>query len=320
MQEHEGRVVGIDLGTTNSAIAFVNDNGEPVAIPNSSGETMIPSVVFFKDDEVVVGQAARWLALEQPARAVSEIKREMGNRDFEFPYQGNLLNPETISALILKHLKQYAESQIGPISGAVIAVPFYFDDTRRKATMDAGQIAGLNVIDIVNEPVACALCYAYGRGQIGAHGEYVGDAGQDSPRPVLVYDLGGGTFDVAYVVYNSKRFQVVATDGDVRLGGTDWTRRLVDFAADRYAQQFGVDLRQDRASCLRLSRRCEEAKHTLSDREKTVLKIGGDKEELTVQLSRDEFEEMTADLLLRTETTTRDPCPECHWASPNRTH
>jgi molecular chaperone DnaK len=320
MLRSEHRVVGIDLGTTNSVIACLNETGVPVAIRDPEGDTMTPSVVSFEDDKVTVGRAAMWHALERPARVVSEIKRDIGNRLYRFEYRDRALNAETISALILKKLKQYAEAQIGPIAGAVIGVPNYFDDTRRKATEAAGRIAGLNVLDIVNEPVATALCYAYGRGQItrkdapDLHASEVPSLpparNGDGPRPVLVYDLGGGTFDVAFVVYDPSRFHVVATDGDVRLGGTDWTRRLADFAAERFAQQHNVDLRQDVLDRLRLQRVAEQAKIELSEQRVANLKLRSGDKELKLKVTREQFEELTADLLRRTETTMQDVLDE----------
>ena len=306
MSTLEGHNIGIDLGTTHSAVAYVDASGKPTAIPDPQGHTMIPSVVLFQDDHVVVGHTAKQCALLWPTQVVSEIKREMGNPRWEYVYRGLILNPETISALILKKLKQVAAAQIGPIRGAVISVPYYFDDTRRKATQDAARIAGLNVIDIVNEHTAATLCYAYGRGQIGLHGEYTGSTQPESPRPVLVYDLGGGTFDVAYVKYTSRRFQVVATDGDFRLGGTDWTRRIVNFVAERFRERHGVDLREDPHSHQFLLLRCEEAKHLLSEKLRVNVLLEWAGKELDVVLTRDDFDRMTADLLLRTETTTCD--------------
>jgi molecular chaperone DnaK len=303
MNQSNGRIIGIDLGTTNSVAAHIDDTGRPVVVPDSDGNPLTPSVVFFDDDGVMVGRDARWYGQSDPTRMVAEVKRHMGDRKFSFGYRGRNLPAEAVSAIILKKLKQEAEARIGPIAGAVIAVPFYFDHTRRKATEDAGRIAGLDVLDIVNEPVAATLCHAYGRRQVGDAAPLDGD---QPSRRVLVYDLGGGTFDVAYVAYDARRFRVVATDGDVRLGGTDWTGRLLYFVAEEYLARHAYDLRQDLSLRQRLIHECEEAKHALSKRPRVTLPVGQDSKRMDVDITREKFEELTADLLLRTEATTCD--------------
>lgn len=212
----DGQTVGIDLGTTYSSIAQLDNEGHPASLKNADGKTITPSVVLLGDDgKVIVGPTFERMAIEDPSNIVEAVKRQMGNKDFFVVYQEKKLTPEFISALILKKLKQDAEKEIGPITNAVITVPYYFNDVRRKATQDAGQIAGLNVIDIINEPTAATLAYAWQKGELGRKDL----AGQE--RTILVYDLGGGTFDVTVVRYTPTNFRVLATDGDVMLGG--WT-------------------------------------------------------------------------------------------------
>ncbi|MBX3438200.1 MAG: Hsp70 family protein, partial [Planctomycetaceae bacterium] len=234
MQFLEGQTVGIDLGTTYSAIAQLNQDGEPVSLKNSDGDRITPSVVLLGDDgHVIVGPKPERMAIENPKNIVEAIKRQMGNKDFFIVYQEKKLRPEFISALILKKMKQDAEKDVGPIANAVITVPYYFNDVRRKATQDAGQIAGLNVIDIINEPTAATLAYAWQSGELGRT-----DLG-NIEKTILVYDLGGGTFDVTVVRYTPTTFRVLATDGDVMLGGLDWSRRLVDHVAEQFERKFG---------------------------------------------------------------------------------
>ena len=211
-----GQTVGIDLGTTYSAIAQLSRDGNPRSLLNADGRNITPSVVLLgADGQVVVGPSFERISQESPDHIVEAIKRQMGNKDFYVVYQNKKLSAEFISALILKKLKQDGEKEIGPITNAVITVPYYFNDVRRKATQDAGRIAGLNVVDIINEPTAATLAYAWMKGELGRS-----DLKQDS-KTILVYDLGGGTFDVTVVRYTPTQFRVLATDGDVMLGGID---------------------------------------------------------------------------------------------------
>ncbi|MGH9175023.1 MAG: Hsp70 family protein, partial [Vicinamibacterales bacterium] len=210
----EGHTVGIDLGTTYSALARLDDDGNPDIIPNADDRTITPSVVLLSEEgHVVVGPSFERIAIEDSAHIVEAVKREMGNKNWYVVFQQKKLTPEFISAMILKKLKQDAEKRIGPIANAVITVPYYFNDVRRKATQDAGRIAGLNVIDIINEPTAATLTYAWTRGELGRTDR------EQTEKTILVYDLGGGTFDVTVVRYTPTNFRVLATDGDVMLGG-----------------------------------------------------------------------------------------------------
>lgn len=294
----EGQTVGIDLGTTYSAIAQLDPEGRPISIPNADGKPITPSVVLLGDDgKVIVGPTFERMSLEDPSHIVEAIKRQMGNKDFFVVYQNKKLTPEFISALILKKLKQDAEKHIGPIANAVITVPYYFNDVRRKATQDAGRIAGLNVIDIINEPTAATLAYAWQRGELGKT-----EAAKE--RTILVYDLGGGTFDVTVVRYTGTTFRVLATDGDVMLGGLDWSRRIVDHVAEQFHRKFGEDPREDPESMMTLTQECEDAKRELSQKAQVPINCYYKGKSLTVSLTRGDFERMTADLMQRTRDTT----------------
>tara|TARA_B100000029_G_scaffold415932_1_gene419921 strand:+ start:182 stop:1762 length:1581 start_codon:yes stop_codon:yes gene_type:complete len=295
----EGQTVGIDLGTTYSSIAQLDDDGNPHLITNVDGRDITPSVVLLGDSErVVVGPSFARIAEEAPDRIVEAIKREMGNKDFHVVYQDRKLTPEFVSALILKKLKQDAEEQIGPIANAVITVPYYFNDIRRKATQDAGRIAGLNVVDIINEPTAATLAYAWEKGELGR-----GDLEQ-TERTILVYDLGGGTFDVTVVRYTPTDFKVLSTDGDVMLGGLDWSRRLVDHVADEFQKRFDQDPREDATTLRQLTQDCEDAKRQLSESAQVPIDAYYQGNSMTVSVSRGDFERLTGDLLERTKTTT----------------
>src|SRR6516164_1042969 len=263
MASGPGKLVGIDLGTTFSAIATLDERGQAVTLPNRDGEMLTPSAVLITEDGAVVGQAARDVALEQPDRVATLIKRRMGYPTYGRIVAGREFRPETLSALILRKLVQDAEHRIGPIRKAVITVPAYFDDTRRKATKDAGRIAGLEVLDIIDEPTAAALAYSF---QLRPG---IKELAPDLVLPnesqtVLVYDLGGGTFDVTLVRLSQRRFEAIAIDGDVRLGGKDWDDRIVDHVAAQFIKQYGEDPRTDPLSLAALNAAAERAKRTLS--------------------------------------------------------
>jgi len=302
----QAHAVGIDLGTTFSSLAYVNAAGNPVIVPNAEGELLTPSVVAFTKDAILVGRDARREALADPSRAVLHIKREMGNPRWRFKVDGETYTPESISALILKKLKQDAELHIGPVHKAVITVPAYFDDVRRKATEDAGAIAGLEVIDIVNEPTAGAL--AYGLGETAEDGVF------------LVYDLGGGTFDVTVIDKKGYEFITLATDGDVQLGGKDWDERLVDHLAERFKREFGDDLRENAQALSYLYVSAEEGKKTLSRREATKVPVSYKGHWGNYEVTREEFEAITEDLLAVTQLTTEMVLEEAGitWAGVGR--
>ncbi|MDR7580951.1 MAG: molecular chaperone DnaK, partial [Armatimonadota bacterium] len=309
-----GRVVGIDLGTTNSVIAAMV-GGEPVVIPNREGSRLTPSVVAFtKTGERLVGQMAKRQAILNPENTIYSIKRFMGRRFHEveverkmvpykvvegqhgmavveIPAAGRTFTPEEISAMILQKLKEDAEAYLGEkVEAAVITVPAYFNDAQRTATKNAGEIAGLKVLRIINEPTAA--CLAYGLDKKGS-------------ETVLVWDLGGGTFDVSVLEIGEGVFQVRATAGDTHLGGDDWDERIVNWLADEFRKQHGIDLRQDRQALQRLREAAERAKIELSTMVQTTINLpfitadATGPKHLDMVLTRAKFEELTADLVER---------------------
>jgi molecular chaperone DnaK len=304
MAASAGKLVGIDLGTTFSAIATLDDHGQPVTLPNRDGEMLTPSAVFLDGENAVVGQAALDVALEQPDKVATLIKRRMGLATYDRPVSGREFRPESLAAIILRKLVQDAELRLGPISKAVITVPAYFDDTRRKATKDAGRIAGLSVLDILDEPTAAALAYSFQppRSSTELQPDRILP---NEERTVLVYDLGGGTFDVTLVRLTQKRFETLAIEGDVRLGGKDWDDRIMEHVATQFEQKFGEDPRSDPQSRAALAAAAERAKRTLSKLPQASITCTHAGKMLTVPLTRGEFETLTRDLLTRTRLTAQ---------------
>ena len=224
--ESPTRIVGIDLGTSFSALAILDEDGQPRVIDNTSGSPLTASVVLLgSEDRAEVDPEAEILARSRPEQRVVAIKRELGNPRFALRHGNRRLTPELLSSLILTRLRQDAEKQLGPIRRAVITVPYYFNELRRRATRNAGQIAGIDVVDIINEPTAAALTYAWTSGTLG-------QVGPSAAHRILVYDLGGGTFDVTLVEITATHLRVRATDGDTMLGGMDWTDRLTEMVAE----------------------------------------------------------------------------------------
>ena len=285
------KIIGIDLGTTNSCVA-VMEGGEPVVIANAEGARTTPSVVAFsKNGERLVGQVAKRQAVTNPDRTVISIKRDMGT-DRKISIDGHNYTPPEISAMILQKLKADAESYLGEsVSEAVITVPAYFSDAQRQATKDAGRIAGLDVKRIINEPTAAALAYGLDKGD--AH-------------KILVYDLGGGTFDVSLMEVGDGIFEVLATAGNNRLGGDDFDQRLIDYIADEFKKENSIDLRQDRMALQRLKEAAEKAKIELSGMMSTNVNLpfitadATGPKHLDVTISRAKFNELTADLVEKT--------------------
>ncbi|CAC9929190.1 chaperone protein DnaK [Aedoeadaptatus coxii] len=292
------KIIGIDLGTTNSAVA-VMEGGQSTIIPNIEGNRTTPSIVAFtKDGERLVGETAKRQAITNPERTIASIKRHMGT-DYKVTIDGKDYSPQEISAMILQKLKSDAESYLGEtITEAVITVPAYFTDAQRQATKDAGRIAGLDVKRIVNEPTAAALAY----------GE---DKDKDSTT-VMIYDLGGGTFDVSILELSDGVFEVQATRGNNKLGGDDFDERVIDWIAENFKKENGVDLKADRMSLQRLKEAAEKAKKELSSTMSTNINLpfitanASGPLHLNMDLTRAKFDELTGDLVKKTEEPVRE--------------
>ncbi|NGM81843.1 molecular chaperone DnaK [Paenibacillus sp. 7124] len=290
------KVIGIDLGTTNSCVA-VMEGGEAVVIPNPEGARTTPSVVGFKKDgERIVGETAKRQAITNPDRTIISIKRHMGTNHKE-TIDGKDYSPQEISAMILQKLKSDAEAYLGQaVTQAVITVPAYFNDSQRQATKDAGKIAGLEVLRIVNEPTAAALAYGLEKSE---------------DQTILVYDLGGGTFDVSILELGDGFFEVKATSGDNRLGGDDFDQKVIDYLVAEFKKEQGIDLSKDKAAVQRLKDAAEKAKKELSGVLTTTVSlpfitvVDGVPQHLEVNLTRAKFDELTADLVERTLAPTR---------------
>ena len=298
------RYIGIDLGTTYSAMAWLDAHGTPVTITNHEDETTTPSVVLFEPTgECVVGREAKRAALVVPDLVADYVKRDMGEAQYHKRINFRFYSPPSISALILKKLKQDAERRIGPVAGAVITVPAYFDEKCRRATAAAGEIAGLKVIDILNEPTAAALAYAF-RDFVNNGGrpdDVIGRAiATTAPHIAVVYDLGGGTFDVTILRISGDDLTVLATDGDAKLGGREWDECIVNWACRLFKKKYRSDPRKDPHSFQHLVLAAEEAKKDLSRLPRTRLMVTHAGQTLPLELTREEFEKMTAPLLQRT--------------------
>ena len=297
MTETSVPAVGIDLGTTYSVIARLDERGQPVTLVNAEGDRLTPSVVLVDGNDVVVGKEAM-KAMSTEAEHVAECaKRDMGSRAYHRAIGGKQYPPEVIQAWILNKLRSDAMQQMGPFEKAVITVPAYFDEVRRKATQDAGYMAGCEVLDIINEPTAAAVAFGFQQGFLKT------SSGTDRPRRVLVYDLGGGTFDVTVMEIRGNEFLALATDGDVALGGYDWDQRLLTLAADAFHREHSIDLRESPAAVGKLWRECEDAKRTLSARPKAPIVAEHRGKVHRLEVTREQFEDVTQDLLDRTRFT-----------------
>jgi len=293
--------VGIDLGTTYSVVAHLDSTGRPTTVLNSLGEMLTPSAVLFDRDDLVVGREAVRASAMEPDVYAECFKRDIGGPVYHRKIGGVDVPPEVLSAFILDRLKKDTERRLGaPIRQVVITVPAFFDETRRKATQDAGRLAGLEVLDIINEPTAAAVAYGY---QHGFFDPSKADA-SSGPTRVLVYDLGGGTFDVTILQIHGHQLRALATDGDVRLGGKDFDERLVDYLAEQFVTEHGADPRGDPQDAAQLWLDAQEAKHTLSERSHATAMLFHAGVRMKVDVTRDQFEDLTRDLIERTETTT----------------
>ena len=287
-----GKIIGIDLGTTNSCVA-VMEGGEPVVIPNAEGNRTTPSVVAFsKDGERLVGQIAKRQAVTNPEHTVISIKRKMGTAE-KVKIDGDEFSPQEISAMILQKLKADAESYLGQkVTQAVITVPAYFNDSQRQATKDAGKIAGLDVLRIINEPTAAALAFGMDK--------------EDQDQKIMVFDLGGGTFDVSILDIGDGVFEVLATNGNTHLGGDDFDQRIIDYLISEFKKSQGIDLSTDKMAMQRLKEAAEKAKIELSGMQQTQINLpfitadATGPKHLDVTLSRAKFEELISDLVEKT--------------------
>ena len=302
------RAVGIDLGTTNSVVAVL-EAGEPVVVPNAEGSRTTPSVVgFSKNNEILVGEVAKRQAITNPDRTIRSVKRHMGEKDWSVDVDGKAWTAQEVSAQILLKLKRDAEAYLGDsVSQAVVTVPAYFDDAQRQATKEAGQIAGLEVLRIINEPTAAALAYGLDK--------------QDTEQTVLVFDLGGGTFDVSLMEIGDGVFEVKATHGDTHLGGDDWDQRIIDFLVKEFKNAHGVDLGADRMALQRLKEAAEKAKIELSQVTETTINLpfitatADGPLHMEQKLTRAEFERMTEDLVQRTKVPFEQAIKD--WGKPS---
>ena len=286
-----GKAVGIDLGTTNSVVAVL-EGGEPTVIANAEGNRTTPSIVAFKGEEVLVGELAKRQAITNPDNTVRSIKRKIGT-NWKEKFENKEYTPQEVSARILQKLKRDAESYIGEdVTDAVITVPAYFNDAERQATKEAGQIAGLNVLRIINEPTAAALAYGLENNE---------------DQKILVYDLGGGTFDVSVLEISEGVFEVKSTSGDSKLGGDDWDERVMEWLVDKFKSSTGIDISEDKMAMQRIKEGAEKAKIELSSTTETEVNLpfitanDSGPQHLLEKLSRSEFEKITSDLVDRTK-------------------
>jgi molecular chaperone DnaK len=286
-------IVGIDLGTTRSVVAHVDSSGRPYTIRNSEGDLTTPSAVLFEDDCVSVGKEALKVAAILPGQVALFAKREMGKESYSHAVNGQTYPPEMIQSLILGRLRRDAEANLGcDVKRAVITVPAYFDEPKRRSTMDAGLLAGLDVKTIINEPTAAAIAFGV-------------DEKRDEGQTILVYDLGGGTFDVSIVRVDQSKIEVVATDGNAMLGGIDWDKCLSRWLDAQYALQHAVRPSETSSGEAFLWRESEEIKHSLTSRRRVDIRLAYEGRLLQSELTRDEFDEITAHLLDRTRFTVR---------------
>jgi molecular chaperone DnaK (HSP70) len=296
------KVFGIDLGTTYSCIAYVDEHGKPVVVKNAEGETTTPSVVFFESaDNVVVGQFAKETAKINPNEVVSFIKRSMGDANFLFTYQDKSYRPEEISGYILRKLVNDAQQQLGePITEVVITCPAYFGINEREATKRAGEIAGLQVRQIINEPTAAAIAY--------------GSTETQNHQVVLVYDLGGGTFDITMIEIKPDAIEVICTGGDHNLGGKDWDDRVVQYLVQQFQEQTGIhdDILEDPETWQELQLTAEKLKKTLTQRDRAPTSVTHGGERAKVELTLEKFNELTQDLLEKTISLTHDMLNEAN--------
>lgn len=293
-----GKYIGIDLGTTFSCMAYINEIGQPEIIPNSEGDSITPSSVLFDDGSTIVGKEAKAQSLFEPQNFEQFVKRHMGERDYVFTTKsGEKYSPEAVSGIILAKMKADAESFLGDtVDGAVVTVPAYFNEAQRKATIDAGQIAGLNVIAIINEPTAAALAFGISKGS-------------EREQTIMVYDLGGGTFDVTIMRFTSDNITVLGTAGDRKLGGYDFDSKIIE-AVIVAASEEGIDISKDVTARQDLQLKAESAKRSLSAKDKTNIMLNVNGKPFKYTITRDDFLELVEPLLYKTVSSMENACDE----------
>ncbi len=293
-----GKYIGIDLGTTFSCMAYIDENGNPTVIPNSEGENTTPSSVLFEDGSAIVGKEAKSQSILEPFNFEQFVKRHMGERDYFFTTKsGEKYTPEDVSAIILSKMKKDAEEYLGDsVDGAVITVPAYFNEAQKIATIDAGKIAGLDVLAIINEPTAAALAFGISKGSKKA-------------QTIMVYDLGGGTFDVTVMRFDTDNITVLATAGDRKLGGYDFDNKIIEDVISKAKSQ-GIDIQSDPVARQDLQLKAEEAKKALSAKEKTNIMLNVNGRPFKYTITRDEFVDMAEPLLFRTASSMENACDE----------
>ena len=293
-----GKFIGIDLGTTFSCMAYIDENGQPVVIPNSEGDDTTPSTVLFEDGVTIVGKEAKSQSIMEPDNFEQFVKRHMGERDYQFlAGNGEKYSPEEISAIILSKMKADAENYLGDtVDGAVITVPAYFNEAQRKSTIDAGTIAGLNVLAIINEPTAAALSFGISKGG-------------EQEQTVMVYDLGGGTFDVTIMRFDSDNITVLGTSGDRKLGGYDFDNKIIEAVIEE-ANREGIDINKDSIARQDLQLKAENAKKALSSKEKTNIMLNINGRPFKYILTREECVDMVEHLLFKAIGSMEIACDE----------
>src|SRR5690625_4663045 len=283
--------VGIDLGTTNSAVSYINENGSPEIITNSEGERTTPSVILIENGKAIVGEVAKEASTFQVEDTIQFVKRQMGNTSFKFPLPGTdrLIDAVEASAIILKKIVQDAEQALNEkITDVVITVPAYFDDAKRNATKDAAEMIGVNVLKIINEPTAAALAY------------YNLDNTTDEQN-VAIYDLGGGTFDISVVNIHNNEIKVLATDGDSNLGGFDFDNAIIEYIIDKFEDETGIDLYEDDDAMAELRENAEKCKKSLSRLSKYVVPVSSSGQSLRVEITKELFNDLISNILNRTK-------------------
>lgn len=290
-------LIGIDLGTTNSAVAYMDDNGNPQIIANREGGRVTPSVILFEEEELIVGAIAKSSALADPLNTAQFIKRQMGNEEYAFITEGgNEFTTEELSAIIIKRLKEDAEDFLGQkVTQAVISVPAYYDDSQRKATQDAGKMVGLEVLKIINEPTAAALGYGLGK---------------DKDENILVYDLGGGTFDATLMNVSKNKIEIKSTHGDKNLGGFDFDNKIIEHVCNLFKEKHDLDLYDSLETQQLLRERAEMCKIQLSSRRRSKFSVSHDGITETVEITREDFEDMISTLLAKTDIIIGDVLDE----------